>query len=400
MLWLNFLHFYQPANIEFYHIKIALDKSYWRLLRLMEEHPQLQATWNISGCLLDRLAQEGEQSFLDRLRSVVERGQIELTSSAAYHGFLALLPESEIVSQIRENEEILKKYFGKRFKPSGFFIPEMAYSPKVAKIIKKMAYSWIILDEISYSGTSQSHPMYGKFYLDQASGLRVIFHNRKLSSAFPPDRLLAMLPKLKAKDSFAIYLSATDAELYGLRHEDPTGELEKIADNDYVETLTISDYWHSLPRQKLEKINLYNSSWESTPAEIKNNKPYSLWDDKDNQIQVDLWKLANLALELGNKFKNDPNFYWYRWHLVRGLASCTFWWASARDFSKIYGPYAWSPDDIERGLEDLIRSVRSIGDFKSKKYKLQAEKYYLQIEKQIWEKHWKKYWPIISRLDA
>ena len=145
-------------------------------------------------------------------------------------------------------------------------------------------------------------------------------------------------------------------------------------------------------KNKLEKINIYKSSWESTAIEIKNKQPYYLWNNKNNKIQTDLWKLANLSLSLENKYKNDKNFYWYHWHLVRGLASCTFWWASARNFVKIFGPYAWSPDDIERGLEDLVRSVRSLDNIKSKKVKLLAEKYYLQIKKRIWEEHWKKHW--------
>ena len=72
MLWLNFFHFYQPANVEFYNIRKALDKSYWRLLRLLEEHPDLKMTFNISGCLLDRLALEKEQAFLDRLKFLVK----------------------------------------------------------------------------------------------------------------------------------------------------------------------------------------------------------------------------------------------------------------------------------------------------------------------------------------
>ena len=74
------------------------------------------------------------------------------------------------------------------------------------------------------------------------------------------------------------------------------------------------------------------------------------------------------------------------------MFSCTFWWASGRDFSKIYGPYTWSPDDIERGLEDLIRSVRSLSDIKTKKKKLEAEKYYLRIKELIWSDHWNKHW--------
>jgi hypothetical protein len=156
--------------------------------------------------------------------------------------------------------------------------------------------------------------------------------------------------------------------------------------------MALSRFIKSVGKSKLVKIKLWSSSWESTPQEVKNNKPYRLWLDRNNKIQVDLWKLANFSLGLGAKFKNDKNYYWHRWHLVRGLASCTFWWASARDFSKLYGPFAWSPDDIERGLEDLIRSVRSFNNPQAKKSKLVAEKYYLKIKRMIWEQHWKKYW--------
>ncbi|MFA5886220.1 MAG: hypothetical protein WC863_00390 [Patescibacteria group bacterium] len=391
MLWLNFLHFYQPANAEFYSIRKALDKSYWRLLRLLEEHPDLRMTINISGCLLERLETEKETAFLDRLKFLVKKGRLELTGSAAYHGFLPLLPAAEIIRQIRINEKILRHHFGKNFRPAGFFLPEMAYSPVVAKIVKRLGYRWLILDELAFSGLGYKKPEALKPYSDAASGLRVIFRNRELSSAYPPDKLWPLFKKLSVAMT-DVFVTATDAELYGLRHEDPTAELEKIVKLKTLSTTTISLFFKKIGQQNLEKINLTASSWESTGADLKNRRPYALWFDKRNKIQTALWKLANFSLSLETKFKADKNFYWYRWHLVRGLASCTFWWASARDFSKIYGPYAWSPDEIERGLEDLIRSVRSFSDPKTKQSKLVAEKYYLKIKKLIWEEHWQKHW--------
>jgi predicted glycosyl hydrolase (DUF1957 family) len=405
MLWLNFLHFYQPANAEFYNIRKALDKSYWRLLRLLEEHPEIKMTFNVSGCLLERLQEAGEKTFLERLKFLVKKGRVELTGSAYYHGFLPLLPEREVVRQIKANEKILKKIFGKNFRPLGFFFPEMAYSPAVAKIVKRLGYEWIVLDEIAFSGGARTHPEINQLYIDEASGLQVIFRNREFSSAYPPDKLLPLLKSIPGKKTAAadksnidkkntlVFLTATDAELYGLRHEDPTGEMEKIVKAKELKTLTISRFIKSLEKKKALKIKLWPSSWESTPFEVKTGKAYGLWQDKNNKIQIYLWKLANLALALEEKYKKDKNYYWYQWHLARGLASCTFWWASARDFSKTFGPYAWSPDDIERGLEDLIRSVRSFNNLKTKKKKLEAEKYYLKIKKLIWEEHWKKHWP-------
>jgi len=386
MIWINFLHFYQPANAEFYNIRKALDKSYWRLIRLMEEHPEIKMTFNISGCLLERLEEAKEKAFIDRLKFLVKKGRVELTGSAYYHGFLPLLPEREVIHQIKANEKILKKIFGKNFKPTGFFLPEMAYSPTVAKIVKKLGYQWIILDEISYSGDLKEKPELSRLYIDEASGLKVIFRQREVSNAYPPDKIIALLKEE------TIRLSATDAELYGLRHEDPTGEMEKIVKSRELKTMTLSAWFNKISKKKAEKIKIYPSSWESTAGEIKNGQAYFLWQNKNNKIQNYLWRLANLSLELETKYKKDKNYYWYRWHLARGLASCTFWWASARDFSKIFGPYTWSPDDIERGLEDLIRSVRSLNDVKTKKKKLEAERYYLKIKKMIWEEHWKKHW--------
>ena len=379
------MHFYQPANTEFYNIRKALDKSYWRLLRLVEEHPDLRFTFNISACLLERLEEGNEKAFLEHLKFLVKKGRIELTGSAYYHGFLPLLPEKEVVRQIKENEKKLKSIFGKNFKPTGFFLPEMAYSINVAKIVKRLGYQWIILDEMSGNKPKEKVDI-NNFYIDEASGLKVIFRNREISSAYPPDKIL---PRVKEK---TILFTATDAELYGLRHEDPTGEMEKIVKQKDLKTLTISSYFKKLERKKAKKIKILASSWESSEAEIKSGKAYALWEDKNNKIQVGLWKLAKLALDLETKYKKDKNYYWYRWHLARGLASCTFWWASSRDFSKSYGPYAWSPDDIERGLEDLVRSVRSLNDPKTKNKKLEAEKYYLKIKKLIWETHWKKHW--------
>lgn len=397
MIWINFLHLYQPANIEDYKIREALDKSYWRLLRLVEEHPNLKMTWNISGCLLERIEGLPKNNFIERLNHLVKRGQIELTGSAAYHGLLPLLPEGEVISQIKNNEKILKKYFGASFKKAGFFLPEMAYSPQVAKIIKTLGYQWLILDEVSRGGKNL-HFDFNHVYLDKVSGLKIVFRSREFSGAYPPDKLIFLLKehrnnlKNQGLENERIIITATDAELYGLRHEDPSGEMEKIVKDRELKTEKLSEYIKKSYSKKEKAIKIYSSSWESSLTEIKNNKPFDVWINKNNKIQVNLWKLANLCLALDKPYKDDQNYYWYRWHLVRGLASCTFWWASARDFSKIYGPYAWSPDDIERGLEDMIRAVRSLSDIKTKAKKLEAEKYYLRIKELIWQYHWKKHW--------
>lgn len=385
MLWINFLHLYQPANVEEFHIKEALDKSYWRLIRLLEENPSLKMTFNVSGCLLNRLEEMGELSFIKALKKIYQEGRLELVSSAAYHGFLPLLPEEETRRQIFENEEILKKFFGSDFQAKGFFLPEMAYSLKVAKIVKELNYEWLILGQISAQDQDID---FKQVFLDKKSGLKIIFRNRNFSRAYPPDKIVEALNK----EEKSVVISATDAELYGLRHEDPTGEVEQVVKNTLLKTKTISQFISSFSEESLKKIKIRESSWESEESEILKGNAFSLWSSKNNKIHRDLWRLAYLALSLEKKFPYDENLHWYRWHLVRGLASCTFWWASAKDFSIDFGPYAWNPDIVERGLHDLLRSVRSINNKKSIKDKLRAEKLCLKIKKRLWQEHWLKHW--------
>lgn len=388
MKWINLLHFYQPPNSTWLEIKEALDKSYLRLIKLMEDNPKLKMTWNVAGCLLQRLKDEGELDFISRLKALIKNGQVELVSSAAYHGLLPLLPKGEVIRQVEENELITKNVLGVS-KTSGFFLPEMAYSPEIAKIIKSLGYKWVVLDEVAVAENKEID--LNKVCVDKHSGLKVVFRNRMLSTAYPPSILKE---KNLYSDLGELAITATDAELYGLRHLDPALELEKLISSQKIKTSTVSEFISEseLANKEQTEVNLFASSWDSSLEDIKRGQAFNLWQDKNNPIHKQLWNLSYFALSLGDKFKEDDNYTWYRWHLVRGLASCTFWWASANDFSRVFGPYAWSPDVVERGLEDLIRSVRSIDSEKSRSDKLKAEKYYIKTKQLIWQCHWKKHW--------
>ena len=116
---------------------------------------------------------------------------------------------------------------------------------------------------------------------------------------------------------------------------------------------------------------------------------FPLWQDKKNKIHRSLWELADLAQAVIKKYEKDSNYHWARWHLVRGLASCTFWWASGRDMSHNFGAPAWSPDEVDRGINELVRAIRSLHDQTSRTTKIKAEKMQVAIKRLIWEKHWR-----------
>ena len=395
LTWINFLHFYQPANADGHIIEEATEMSYLRIIRALEEHPNIKFTFNITACLILRWEELKYFDLIKRIKKLIKKGQIELTGSAAFHPILPLIPEKEVVKQIKENNETLKYFFGKDIKLNGFFLPEMAYSLKVAKLIKEFGYSWLILDEIAYRGKfftsvlskrDKKQVDFSKIYLGEDSGLKIIFRSRKFSKCYVPDFINKEIKKVNLKNP---YITATDAELYGLRHIDQTAEFEKLLKIKNLETFIISDFIKKT--KEVEKIKPIASSWETTEKDLKQNKPYALWYEKNNKIQQRLWQLANLVYKTVEYNKNDDNYGWARWHFVRGLASCTFWWASAKDF-RLFGPISWNPDEIERGINELIRAVRALDDVTTRQTKIKAERLYIKIKQMVWEKHWTYYW--------
>jgi alpha-amylase/alpha-mannosidase (GH57 family) len=384
MKWINFLHCYQPANADAHGIKEATEKSYRYLLGVLAKHPDIKFTVNITGCLFLRWEQLNYFDVINDFKKFIKNGQIEIVGSAAYHPILPLIPEAEMIRQVKENEEILKKFLGDtRLKPKGFFMPEMAYGVETAKIIKSLGYEWLILDEIAMNG-KLGQVNFEKIYFDENSGLKIIFRNRNLSKSYVPDDLLK-IDRIKNDNT---YVTATDCELYGLRHIDRKGTLDSLLGQKDLTTLTISEF---IGKKETIKIKPVASTWESTEDELIKKQSYILWFDKKNPVHKKIWQLANLAYAAAEKFKNDNNYYWVRWHLVRGLASCTFWWASARDF-KLFSGISWSPDEIERGVNELVRSIRSIDSEDSRQIKIEGEKLQITIKQMIWQKHWTNYW--------
>jgi predicted glycosyl hydrolase (DUF1957 family) len=383
MLWLNFLHLYQPVNTDAHIIREATELSYKRIIRALKESPDIHFTLNINGSLLLRWEDLGYDKLIKDIHSLIEKGQIELSGTACYHPLLPLIPENEIRQQIKENEALLQKHFGSDFKPAGFFLPEMAYGENVAKIIAQSGYQWIILDEISGKGALGALDT-ERYYTLEGLDLSVIFRSRRHSSTFVPKTINHFL------NSDKTIITATDGELYGLRHLDQTGEFEALLHRGGFDTMTISQFISK--NDSAGKVKPLPSNWESSLEDLEQNKPYFMWQDHDNPIHAKLWELADLAYKTSEKFSADENHYWSRWHLVRGLASCTFWWASGKDFSHIFGPHAWNPDEIERGMNEFIRSIRAIEDVASRATKVKAENLFIDLKKMIWEKHWTSHW--------
>jgi predicted glycosyl hydrolase (DUF1957 family) len=383
MIWVNFLHLYQPPHQDPIVLKKVAKESYHWLYRLLKNNERIKCTVNFAGCLIELLAKNGLEDIIKEYKELAQRGQIELAGTAKYHPILPLLPEGEIIRQIHLNHTLCRSYFGTTYSPKVFFLPEMAYASFLAPILEKLGYEGILLDEISYQGNLLETPITTAGVIE-GTNMKVLFRNRKISKSYVPESLLSVLND--SNSDKAVYITATDAEMYGHQHKDIQKAFERLLKDRRLQTMTVSQWMNQF--QDVLSCQPIASSWETSSDDLRNDIPYPLWNDPNNEIHQLLWKLALFSVEMNGIYNGDGKDRWARRHLDRGLASCTWWWAASKK-PDAFSPITWNPEEIEKGLENLIKSVRSLSGMPSSE-KLKAEDIASKISDRIWETHWNK----------
>lgn len=353
LVWANFLHIYQPPTQKPYWVKRVAEESYRKLVGGLLAAPNAKVTMNINGVLLELLESCGYSDIIDGLKELLKKGQLELTGSAKYHALLPFLPVHEIERQVRLNEETLQRYFGVAWQRSGFFPPEMAFSPELASVIAGLGYKWVIVDELSFP-KERGRVDYSQVY--DVSGLKdfsIFFRERRmswiiLSGQVGTGRLLmqSLGDRLQKQEYL---LTAMDGETFG--HHRPGLEqlLFEIYNQDDINTVKISELLPSFPHQD---ITPQSSTWALMEKDLEERKPFSRWHDSSNDIHRMQWQLTNLALAaVAASPLDDPGYTRARESLDRAIHSDQYWWASARPW--------WSIEMIERGAKELYDTVLS-----------------------------------------
>lgn len=386
MKWAHFLHIYQPADQHPGILEKIVNESYRPILKGLMKVPEARVTLNINGTLVEKLFEHGYRDVIDSIKVLVDLGRIELTGSAKYHAFLPLLPEHEVERQIKLNEETMAKYFGDAFVKKGFFSPEMGYSPKVAKVVEKLGYQWMIIDEVSICepGTTLEDKVMNKIYKIEGTELQAFFREKQPSNVImgalvrSADSLIKVMQKRIPTNTYVV--TAMDGETFGHHRPGLEEALFDVLRSPELEGVFISE----LPNHfdNVEYVVPKDSSWASSAVDVANNNPYNLWLDPKNKIHSYEWELADLAVRVVNKSEYSDEKYPHmleeemswddmsddqkyheerkrRWVAARGLLDSSLnsdpmWWASARPW--------WSVEMIEKGMNALYKVVNDVPD--------------------------------------
>ncbi|MEW6610758.1 MAG: UvrB/UvrC motif-containing protein [Patescibacteria group bacterium] len=351
MYWANFLHLYQPPTQKPHWIKRVTAESYRKIFTELKNAPDANMTVNINAVLVEHWDACGEDDVIEDVRTLLERGQLELTGSAKYHPLLPFLPKDEVVRQIELNNETHRKYFGSSYQPRGFFPPEMAFSLDLARTVQEFGFEWIIVDELSFPRGKELK--YDHIYtIKGVNNFNIYFRERRMSWVILSGQigtgnlLIDSLGQRLTRNEYL--LTAMDGETFG--HHRPGLEqlLFEIYRSPKLHTILISDLPHYFPQR--EAVTPQSSTWALMEKDLERKVPFARWKDADNPIHDMQWELTNLAIEtVRGAHRNDPGYPAVRDALDRALHSDQYWWASAKPW--------WSIEMIERGAKELYDAI-------------------------------------------
>jgi hypothetical protein len=366
IFWAPILHFYQPSFQDFEVLKKIDKECYKPLLNMLEEHP-VKICVNINTILIDLLYEFGLGDTLDLFKNLESDNKIEILGTAKFHPIIPLLPQKEILNQIRLNEEDLKRIFP-NWERNGFFPPELSISSKTAKYIQELGYKWVIISGISCPIDWPSEEIFCSpnglqlFFRDDILSNKISFNNIKAKEFIQEMMNLFNNGNNKGKKDKYI-ITAMDAETFGhhiKKYEriflSKTFDLIEERDEIKVEFISELDKYFPIAKQT---IIPKDSSWSTSCEDLKNNNPYPLWNDTHNKIHNYYWKIVkslNKLMDLADtldltKEWNIENYYnTAKWFYDRSICSDTTWWANPERG-------IWSPNIIYNGIVLLMKAA-------------------------------------------
>ena len=211
------VHNHQPVGNFDYVFEEAYSKCYLPFLKVLERYPSVKCNLHISGPLYDWIL-SFHKELIDKIKLMVERGQVEVESGGYYEPVLPIIPDDDKISQINLMNDFIYKHFGT--KPKGIWIAERVWEPYLARVINKASLEYTFLDDthFRYAGMVKKE-LFGYYMTeDSGYGVSVFPISKTLRYKIPfskPDEALSLLKSFAREEDVLVTLF-DDGEKFGL----------------------------------------------------------------------------------------------------------------------------------------------------------------------------------------
>ncbi|HEY6943898.1 MAG TPA: alpha-amylase/4-alpha-glucanotransferase domain-containing protein [Candidatus Acidoferrum sp.] len=141
------IHAHQPCGNFEHVLEKAYDDSYLPFLQHLEKHPGIHVGLHYSGPLLIWI-EKHRPAYFDRLKGLVQTGQVELVGGGFYEPILVSIPPEDQCEQITRLACYLEKHFGSR--PSGAWLAERVWEPQLPSALASAHVAYTLVDDMHF----------------------------------------------------------------------------------------------------------------------------------------------------------------------------------------------------------------------------------------------------------
>jgi len=200
-----------------YVIEEAYTRAYMPFFRVLKSFPDIKINIHFSGYLFEWLC-EYKPDYIDLLKKLKEKGQIEIVSGGMYEPVLAFLSEEDGVSQIKAHRDFMETVFQER--PAGMWLAERVYEPQIPKTLHKAGISYTLVDDNHFKTIGLTdNDLYGYFITEFEGYPLFVFPGLEFLRYSIPFKPLAVLDEYlksikQANGKLAVF--GDDGEKFGL----------------------------------------------------------------------------------------------------------------------------------------------------------------------------------------
>ncbi|MCS6988025.1 MAG: DUF1926 domain-containing protein [Chloroherpetonaceae bacterium] len=193
------------------------DRAYKPFLDVFEKFPRLKIAKHYTGILFEWLAQNRPE-LLDRLKTLVSKGNVELISGGFYEPILAVIPDEDKIGQIQKLTKFIKKHFG--YDAIGLWLAERIWEQHLVKPLAQAGVKYVILDDthFKYAGLTDDQ-LYGYYITEEQGYSTYLFPvSKTLRYTIPFEDVSATIDYLRdiaTEDGKRIAVFADDGEKFG-----------------------------------------------------------------------------------------------------------------------------------------------------------------------------------------
>lgn len=146
------------------------ERSYLRLIEVLERHPGIRVGMHFTGCLRDWILANHPELYA-RARALVEKGQLEILGGAYYEPILVMLSDDDKIGQIRLLSESVEADFGQR--PNGMWLAERVWEPSLARPIAQAGLRYAVVDDTHFNFAGFADEELFGYYVTEEQGYTV-----------------------------------------------------------------------------------------------------------------------------------------------------------------------------------------------------------------------------------